>query len=113
MTSHVVIKYHLKADPSEEKTISIYKVPNGHTLRITSVEIRFPSGTGGELLVALKYGNMKVYPDSGYASGDGGTIRDDVDITYQSGLDVLLYYKNENTTDVREAYINLEGELND
>jgi len=80
-------------------------------LTITLAKIAYPVGTYGELKNAIYYGNMKVLPDEGLVNGDNFVWRKAVELRYYSEDPIKLYYKNENTTEKRECYVELEGEL--
>jgi len=105
----VSIPYHLTASAGDSGFKDIYTVPAFKRLRVRKVTIAFPSGTYGELDVALFYGVMKVFPENGYLTGDNMSFKKEVDLTWYSGENVRLYYNNRNTTEARECYVNLEG----
>ena len=107
----VTIPYHVKADPGEEDDAIIYTVDPALTLRIEEIKLVFPVATYGELEISLKRGNETVWPKERPAVGDNTSLRFPVDLTYPSGSNVVVHYKNTSDTDVHEAFIYLVGEL--
>jgi len=107
----ITISYHLVASAGVEADVSIYTVPPAQKLVIKRVQIYFPSGTYGELEIFFKYGVMKVYPKSGVVKGDNYTHEKETNLEYYRGDNVVIHYKNTNTTEERQAFIDLEGEL--
>jgi len=103
--------YHLVASAGAEGFVTIATVPDGKVLNLTLVKIAYPVGTYGELKNALYYGNMQVVPDEGMANGDNLIWRKVCSVRFFSGDPLRFYYKNENATETRECYVELEGEL--
>jgi len=62
-------------------------------------------------MVAAYVGNQKVLPREGYYYGDGTKWQDDSEAVWPSDSDVVIYYKNLNTTATKKAYILMIGEL--
>jgi len=107
----ITISYHLVASPGAEADVSIYTVPPARELVIKRVQVYFPAGTYGELRLHLKYGVMKVYPESSVITGDNYTHEKEAKLKYFSGDNVVVHYENTNTVEERQAFIDLEGEL--
>jgi len=107
----VSIPYRLVAGPGATGYVDIYTVPPGKILHAKRVVVHFPSGVAGELRVALYYGNMRVYPDKPYVSGDDVTFDDKIDVTFWSQDSVRLWYENTNAAEPRSCHIKLEGGL--
>jgi len=107
----VAIPVYVEADPLKEGYKTIYTVPPGATLTVERVVVHFPSGTGGELLVAFYYGQTRVFPEGEGYRGDGTRLEDEVSAVWISGEDVVVWFRNLSSTDVRRAYGKLEGEL--
>jgi len=107
----ITISYHLVAAANTEADVSIYTVPPAQKLIIKRVQIYFPAGTYGELELYFKYGVMKVYPKSGVIKGDNYCHNKETNLEYYSGDQVVIHYKNINTTEERQAFIDLEGVL--
>jgi len=107
----VSIPYRLVAGPGTTGYVDIYTVPPGKILHTKRVVVHFPSGVAGELRVALYYGNLRVYPDRPYVSGDDVTFDDKIDVTFWSQDSVRLWYENVSPTDARAADIKVEGDL--
>ena len=111
MGKPVSIPYFLSAAGGAEGTVAIYTVPGGKTLTITKAGIAFPVGTYFELELALRYGDMQVLPEGATLKGDNMMWEKNCELKWFSGDDVILYYKNLNATEIREANLNLDGEL--
>jgi len=105
----VQISKFLNIAPTTEGFTSIYKVPNGKIIELQKIQIIDPSGTNGEVYISLWYGDLKVAPDVDYWEGDSGKIEDCLKVKYYSGDDVMVWYKNVNTTNYRKATIKIDG----
>jgi len=103
------LSYRLSAAPDAEGFVAIYTVKPGQRYRAKRIRVHFPSGTAGELRVALYYGAMKVAPETDYYSGDDFTYENGIDVTYFSGDPVRIWYKNTSTTAYRYADIEIAG----
>jgi len=104
------ISYFLKSTTTEEKFVDIYTVPGGKRFHAKVIRVEFPSGTGGELQVALYYGLRKVAPATPYYNGDDARFEDCIDVLYHSGDPVRLWYKN-TVAALRKANVKVEGIL--
>jgi len=111
MSRRVTIPYHLVAGPGAEGTVSIYSVPPGQVLALSRIQVRFPSGTAGELEISLLHGNMRLWPEERPATGDDVLYEKELSGDYRSGESILLAYRNLNATASRDAYVQVEGEL--
>ena len=109
MPGKVSVPYHVIAAGGAAATVSIFRVPSARKLKVNKVTVAFPVGTYGELEVALYFGIRRVFPQGRNITGDNMSFEKDVNLTWFSGDHVLLYYKNNNATQTREAYVNLEG----
>jgi len=107
----VSIPYRLVVGAGLKGEAIIYTAPAGAILHIKKVRVHFPAGVAGELHIALRYGNLKVWPATDYANGDDVTIEDEVDLRYFSGDPIRLWYENISTTEPRSVDIKLEGVL--
>jgi len=107
----VQIPYRVVADPGAEAYKTAYVVPPGATLKLEEVTVSFPIGTYGELEVALYYGQTMVFPEERPITGDGVSVSKRVDLEWYSQDEVVVWFKNYNTTQKRQAYLNLEGTL--
>jgi len=107
----VTIHRHLSIGPGETGVAAIYTVQPGKVLTVDSVEVAFPAGIYGELHIALRYGNLKVWPETDYVSGDNVLFSKKVRLRYYSGDRILVWYSNVNTTQVRDCFIDIEGRL--
>jgi len=104
------ISYFIKSTVVEEKFVDIYTVPGGKKFHAKVIRVEFPSGTGGELQVALHYGLRKVAPATDYYAGDDARFKDSIDVLYHSGDPVKLWYKN-TVAATRMANVKIEGIL--
>jgi len=105
----IQISRFLNISPGAEGYTSIYTVDNGKIIELKKIQIIFPAGTDGELQISLWYGDLKVAPDTDYWHGDSGKIEDCLKVKYSSGDDVMIWYKNINTTDYRKATIKIDA----
>jgi len=106
----VSIPYYLTKSAIGSGFETIMTVPPFKRIKIRKIIVQFPSGTGGELRVALYYGLMKVAPETDYYAGDDARFEDEIDVTYYSGDPIRIWW--ELTVAVaRKANIKLEGEL--
>jgi len=104
------VSYFVKSTAVEEKFVDIWTVPGGKKFYAKRIHVHFPSGTGGELYVALYYGLRKIAPATSYYNGDDARFVDEIDVTYHSGDPVKLWYKN-TAAATRTANVKIEGEL--
>jgi len=111
MAQRVSISYHLEAGAGAEDKISLYKVPGGHRFKTIQTNISFPVGQYGELLLSIYMGIKKQLPTWGEYCGDNLTLVDNTPAEWGTEEEVMLHYRNTNATEVREAYLLLEGEL--
>jgi len=107
----ITISYHLVASPGAEDKVTLFTVPDGQRLIVNTIHILFPAGVYGELELSFYYGIQRVFPKERVITGDNVLLEFDTKLVYYSGDDVILYYKNTNTTEVREAFIYLTGVL--
>jgi len=105
----IQISKYLNIAPTDEGYISIYQVQNGKIIELRKIQIIFPAGTEGELQLSLWYGDLKVAPNTDYWHGDSGKIEDCLKVKYYSGDDVMIRYKNINTTYYRKATIKIDA----
>jgi len=103
--------YALTASPGAEGFISIATVPAGRIFHAKLFHINFPIDTGGLLDIALYYGDLKVYPEQGYLTGDNTTFVDEIDVRYFSQDEIRIYYRNRDTAAEKRCYLKVEGEL--
>jgi len=105
----VQISRFLNIAPATEGYTSIYTVDKGKIIELKKIQIIFPAGTEGELQLSLWYGDLKVAPDTEYWHGDSGKVEDCIKVRYYSGDDVMIRYKNVNTTYYRKATIKIDA----
>jgi len=111
MPERISIPYHLTAEAGAEGNVTIYTVPAARTLRSIEVSIAFPVGQYGELEISFYRGIMRVLPTQGAYTGDNMLFPTRAFAEWGTGESVKVHYKNTNSTEVREAYILVEGEL--
>lgn len=111
MPEKVTIPYHLVAAGGSSGYVDMYEVPPGRVLKINRIITFFPAGNYGELEVAYYAGIAKVHPKTGTLTGDQVVWDDDVDIQLDSGSTLRLWYRNNNATETREAFIHVLGVL--
>jgi len=111
MPERVSIPYHATISAGAEGELSIYKVPGGRSLRTVEVSVYFPVGQYGELHLSLLQGIRQVLPTVRDYTGDNMTIVDNTPAEWGTGEDIILHYKNDNATEVREGYLTIEAEL--
>ena len=107
----ITIPYHITVSAGDSGFETIFTVPAGKRITILKTQIKFPSGTNGELLLALYYGNTRVSPYTNYWVGDDVLFVDEMRSTYQGGDSIVLYYRNTSTTESKEAYLLITAEL--
>ena len=111
MGEKVTIPYHLVASAGSEGYIDLYEVTSARKLKITRIITYFPAGNYGELEIAYFVGLEQIHPKTGTLTGDQVVWDDEVDVEVPSGSTIKLYYKNNNSTETREAFIHIQGEL--
>jgi len=111
MGKKISIAYYLQAQPGESKEITLYEVEAARQFKTSSVFVAFPVGTYFELEMAIKRGIKQIAPYQGTYRGDGYVIEDEFIEDMFSGERVILWYRNNNTTQIREAFIIVRGEL--
>lgn len=110
MCEPVSIPYFLSKAAIESGFIDIYTVEAGKTLRVNKIRVQFPSGSLGELEVALYYGDLKVAPETDSYAGDDARFEDDINVVYFSDDAVKIWY-NCTIAAARMANIKLDGVL--
>jgi len=111
MGKPISIPYKLTADPGTEEVIPIWTVDKAKIFRMNSVRISFPQATYYELEIALQRGIKQIAPHIGKYVGDNEVINDELEAELESGSELKLYYKNLNTTQIRECSVLVRGEL--
>jgi len=111
MGKKISIPYYLSADGGSEGDIVLYEVEAAKRFVTKSVYIAFPPATYFELELAIFRGIKQIAPYTGTYRGDANVIEDEFIEDISSAERVILHYKNNNTTEVREAFILVRGEL--
>jgi hypothetical protein len=91
--------------------VVIYSVEPARSFKTESVYVSFPAGTYSELEISILRGIMQVAPGSGVYVGDNQIIEDEFIEDISSGERVILHYKNNNSTQAREAFVIVRGFL--
>jgi len=113
MGKKISIAYYLSTDGGAEGDVTIYEVEAAKRFVTKSVYVAFPPGTYFELEVSIFRGIKQVAPYSGTYRGDAQVIEDEFIEDISSSERVILHYKNNNSTQTREAFILVRGELED
>jgi len=111
MAKRFSVTYHLVANGGESGQKEIYRVEAGRTLKTESVYIAFPAGTYFELEISIFHGINQVAPSSGVYVGDNQVIEDEFIEDIPSSERFLLNYKNNNSSQTREAFVIVRGFL--
>jgi len=111
MGKKISVAYYLSAAAGAEGDITIYEVEAARRFVTKSVYVAFPPGTYFELEVSIYRGIKQIAPGRGTYRGDAQVIEDELDHDIASSERIILHYKNNNTTQIREAFILIRGEL--
>jgi len=111
MSKKISIAYHLEISGGQEGDVTIYTVEAAKKFKTKSVYVFFPIGNYFELEVSVFRGIKQIAPYSGVYKGDGNVIEDEFVEDASSGERVILHYKNNNSTETREAFVIVRGEL--
>ena len=101
----------LSVDAGADGSEKLYSVESGQKLTLKRVLFHFPTGSNFLLGLAIRRGFYNVCPEVGLVYGDNAVIELSDDSVFESGSDVNLYYKNEDTANAHEAIVIIEGEL--
>ena len=104
------LAFKLTLAANSEKKESIYKVPYKHIV-IRRARFDFPDGGLDDVQLALYYGDMKVAPKSGTWQPTSGTLDERLEAHYFLGDEVLLWWKNVNSTTSYRVVGDLEFEV--
>jgi len=105
----IQISGFISAPAADEGDYTIYTTNPGVVTRLKTIQVSFPEGTRGELELYLKYGHVKISPQTPCWKGDGTRIDDLIDFEFGGGVDIVIHYKNLSTTDTRYATIKIEA----
>ncbi len=109
--SKISVAKKLNISAGDEDTTVIYSVKSAQKLILRRVIFHFPSGSNYELGLAIQRGEYRVCPESGLVYGDDNVIVLEDDSIFDSGSDVLIYYKNESSTTAHKAFVAIEGDI--
>ena len=101
----------LTVSAGDEDDYVLYTVEAARRFVTKSVYVYFPPGTYGELEISIKRGIKQIAPYSGSYRGDACVIEDEFIEDISSAERVIIHYKNNNTTNTKEAFIIVRGVL--
>ena len=102
---------HITASAGAESNHTVFTVPSGRRFKLKTLLVLFPAGTYGELEISIYKGSQKMVPDQGVITGDNVLVALETERAWDGGQDVVAHYKNTNTTEARECYLYLIGEM--
>ena len=111
MARKISICHKVTASAGAESDVTIYTVQNAKQFKLESIYVSFPAGTYYELELSLYYGAKKIAPEEGVWVGDNQNYEDVLDFTLFSDDGLVLHYKNNNTTNTKEAFVIVRGVL--
>ena len=91
--------------------VSIFTVPPGKIAIIRKAVFWFPTGSEGELYVALSTGGRRLVPTSGWINGDNTKIELEPNETAESSFTVDLEYMNTGSTKSHSVFVALEVDI--
>jgi len=109
MSKKIVVPIAIEADPSQDKYHELWTV-NRPKVKVKEIELHFENGTMNILFASLYYGDMKVAPETGEWTSDGGRIVDYPDALYYRGDKILLRVRNTDATNPHKVWGTLELE---
>ena len=109
MGRRITVPIAISADPGSDKYYELWEV-DFPKVRTDEIELHFEDGVMNVLFASLYYGDMKVAPETGEWTSDGGVIRDYPDIVYYRGDKIRLRVRNEDTANPHKIWGTLELE---
>ncbi|MBW2649062.1 MAG: hypothetical protein JRC53_04505 [Deltaproteobacteria bacterium] len=107
--SVITVAKKITASAGAEGTTTLYSVKSAQKLTVRRVIFHFPAGSAFQLGLAIRRGIYNVCPEEGIVYGDDAVIVLSDDSVFDSGSDVLVYYKNEDSTNAHSAVVVIEG----
>jgi len=111
MGKKVDIANVLEVSPGASGEYTIYKVQELRTLTCSKVKLYFPVGTGFDLRIRIRWGNITIRPTEGFYSGDGNWVIAETDDKYPANTEIVLVYENTNPNETKWVFYHFEGEL--
>ena len=111
MGKKISIAKLITVDANTEKDVVLYEVDAAHTFKTASVYLAFPASTFGELEVSIMRGIKQIAPYQGVYVGDNNVIEDEFIEDLSSAERVIAHVKNTNSSEVRQVFILVRGEL--
>jgi len=105
------IPCHIVATGGAEGDETAFTVPESREFKLRKVICCFPIGTYGELEISLKKDGQTVFPLANAIKGDGIALPFKARLQYESGKAIVIHYKNLNSSETRECFVFLCGEL--
>jgi len=105
----IVIPIVVEAPAASDDYYTLWVVDRDK-VKTNEIELHFEAGTLNVLFASLYYGDMKVSPETGEWTADGGTIRDYPDAVYFRGDKILLRVRNTDTANPHKLWGTLELE---
>lgn len=107
------VAYKLEASAGSSGLVNIFTIISGQKMRLKKATFVFPTGSGFYLELKLLRGDEQFVPNEGAIMGDGNEISVETDVIYESDQPIVLYYKNNDTSNSHSALILLQLEVID
>ena len=111
MGKKISIGKYISVDANTEEDVLLYTVEAARTFKTASVYVAFPAGSFCDLQVTIMRGIKQIAPGEGYYCGDNNVIEDEFIEDISSAERVIVHVKNTNTSEVRDVYVLVRGEL--
>ena len=111
MGKKISIAKLITVDAGAEEDILLYEVEGARKFKTKSVYLAFPASTMGELEVSIYRGIQKIAPYKGVYLGDNNVIEDEFIEDISSAERVIVHVKNTNTSEARQVFVIVRGEL--
>jgi len=111
MGKKISIAKLITVDADTEEDVVIYTVDEATKFKTKSVYLAFPAATFGELEVSIFRGIQKIAPYRGVYLGDNNVIEDEFIEDISSAERVIVHVKNTNTSEARQVFVIVRGEL--
>jgi len=110
MSKKITIPIQHEQPPASWRFYDIYTVDKSKVI-LKEIELIFQPGAFRKLYAAFYYGDMKVAPEVGMYTGDGGKIVDHPDVVYYSGDKIRLKLVNYDTSNSYYIWGSVELEV--
>ena len=109
MPRRFTVPINVTAPADSDSFYSLYTVREAHVVA-REIELSFESGVHDVLFASLYYGDLKVAPTVGEYTGDGGRVRDVIQVHYFRGDQIKLRVRNTDTANSHYLVGSLELE---